>query len=231
MSMGDKLTTIAENEQKVYDSGYSKAESDFWDRLQQSGTRDYYEYGFAYWGNEYIRPKYKVVPKTRAISMFASCSNLKVVEKEYFDLSNCTTNNTTSTQGNYCVFRDCVNLQRVEDIGIKPGYYYNTFFNCKKLETIDVLRCEKETMFANTFSDCNKLKNITIEGVIGQNFNVGEKRELLTHGSLMSFINALYDYAADGDTSTHTLTIGATNLDKLTDSEKAIATQKGWTLA
>ena len=32
-------------------------------------------------------------------------------------------------------------------------------------------------------------------------------------------------------TSTQTLTMGAANLAKLTDAEKAIATNKGWTLA
>lgn len=32
-------------------------------------------------------------------------------------------------------------------------------------------------------------------------------------------------------TTTHTLTLGSTNLAKLTDEEKAIATEKGWTLA
>ena len=36
MSIAEKLTAIAENEQRVYDSGYSKAESDFWDGVQDS---------------------------------------------------------------------------------------------------------------------------------------------------------------------------------------------------
>ena len=38
-------------------------------------------------------------------------------------------------------------------------------------------------------------------------------------------------YESEGSASTHTVTLGATNLAKLTDAEKAIATQKGWTLA
>ena len=42
-------------------------------------------------------------------------------------------------------------------------------------------------------------------------------------------INALVDYS--GTTTTRTLKIGTTNLNKLTDEEKAIATEKGWTLA
>ena len=45
---------------------------------------------------------------------------------------------------------------------------------------------------------------------------------------LNSIINALKDYSGSG--KTYTCTLGATNLAKLTDAEKAIATEKGWTL-
>jgi hypothetical protein len=47
----------------------------------------------------------------------------------------------------------------------------------------------------------------------------------LTHDSLMSIINNLATV-----TSTKTLTLGTTNLAKLSDEEKAIATNKGWTV-
>jgi hypothetical protein len=45
----------------------------------------------------------------------------------------------------------------------------------------------------------------------------------------MNVINILKDYSGSG--TTYTLTLGSTNLAKLTDAEKAIATEKGWTLA
>ena len=47
----------------------------------------------------------------------------------------------------------------------------------------------------------------------------------LSHDSLMSNINNLKT-----DTTTKILTLGATNLAKLSDEEIAIATNKGWTL-
>ena len=49
----------------------------------------------------------------------------------------------------------------------------------------------------------------------------------LTHDSLMNVINE----AGDVTSNPQTLTLGTTNLNKLTDEEKAIATNKGWTLA
>lgn len=51
----------------------------------------------------------------------------------------------------------------------------------------------------------------------------------LTHDSLMNVINGLYDRKTAGY-SVISLRFGSTNLAKLTDEEKAIATNKGWTL-
>ena len=48
----------------------------------------------------------------------------------------------------------------------------------------------------------------------------------LTHDSIMVVINGLQTV-----TEAQTLTLGETNLAKLTDAEKQIATDKGWTLA
>ncbi|MBQ9096942.1 MAG: hypothetical protein IJY55_00920, partial [Clostridia bacterium] len=64
--------------------------------------------------------------------------------------------------------------------------------------------------------------------IAGTNFNISRHNNL-TFDSLVSIILALKDYS--GTSTTKTVTLGATNLAKLTDSEKAIATQKGWTLA
>lgn len=54
-------------------------------------------------------------------------------------------------------------------------------------------------------------------------FSMSDK---LTHDSIMVVINGLQTV-----TSTHTLTLGSTNLNKLTQEEKQVAIDKGWTLA
>ena len=53
----------------------------------------------------------------------------------------------------------------------------------------------------------------------------------LEHSSLLVIINGLYDYVSAGSSDTRYIKLGATNLAKLSDEEKAIATSKGWTIA
>ena len=104
------------------------------------------------------------------------------------------------------------------------------FYNCQDLISIPKLIVAETTMFnENTFRACSSLETLIIEGTIGQqNFEVSWSTKL-THDSLMSIINALKDFSGTG--TAYTVTLGTTNLAKLTDEEKAIATQKGWTLA
>ena len=107
---------------------------------------------------------------------------------------------------------------------------YGVFLNMHNLVTIDKLIVSDtgSVAFSDTFGTCEKLQNITVEGVIGQNVNLS-LCPLLTHDSIINIISCLQDLTGTGNT--RTLTLGATNLAKLTDAEKAVATEKGWTLA
>ncbi|MEE0840040.1 MAG: hypothetical protein U0L72_05750, partial [Acutalibacteraceae bacterium] len=61
-----------------------------------------------------------------------------------------------------------------------------------------------------------------------------EEVENATHFVVVGGVENGYEvifFVPSAPTETHTLTLGTTNLAKLTDSEKAIATEKGWTLA
>ena len=149
----------------VYDAGINA----MWDAIQNNGNRNFYEYGFRYWNCEYLRPKYKVISGNyRSLYMFAYNSSLKKIEARYFDLSGGKTSDTTATDGHYYTFADCGNLEEIEDIGMKAGYYTNTFANCSKLHTIAKLRVNATTKFSNAFLGCQNLENITIDGTIGE---------------------------------------------------------------
>ena len=232
MSIADKLTTIAENTPKVYEAGRKLEHDRFWDDVQDNGTRTFYERAFSYWNMEYIRPKHKVVPSgSRSMNMFSNNNSLKMVEKKYFDLSNVTVSQGGESSSNlYAVFYSCPNLEIVEDIGMPAGGYYMTFNRCPKLHTIEVMRVVEQSEFTSVFTYCSELVNLTIEGTIGKNgFNVSPCPKL-SHDSLMSIINCLKDYSADTSGTSWVVTLGTENLAKLTDAEKNIATEKGWTL-
>ena len=84
---------------------------------------------------------------------------------------------------------------------------------------------QNATSTGNCFQACVALTNVTGNPNFKTSFTLSECTKL-THDSLMVFINGLQTV-----TTTRTLTLGATNLAKLTDAEKKVATDKGWTLA
>jgi hypothetical protein len=228
MSIAEKLTTIAENQQSVYDAGKQSEYDRFWDTYQQNGNQINYEKVFAGypWTKEIFRPKYNMRPRV-ANDMFYyhnfDGTPYDLVEHleslgVTLDFSNCAWLSGAFTYAGF---------SRVGVIDTRASTSVSSMFtNSPHLITIDklILKDDGSQTFT-AFTNTSKLENIIIEGVIGQPLNVSWSTKL-THDSLMSIINALQS----GVTS-KTLTIGTANLAKLTDAEKAIATEKGWTLA
>lgn len=226
----DKLTTIAENEQRVFEAGKKSEYDKFWDAYQDYGNRR--NYAFAFMGHGFnthnFFPKYDIVPEV-ANSLF---ENWHTADLHYislkdrmaecgvrFDFSNLTdfTRLFYFNKFTELPLMDCSTATK-----LTASFAYNY-----ALVTIEKLIVSEDTVFDRTFDASKVLTNLTMGGVIGQNgFNVSVCP--LTHTSLMSIINALKTFT---DGTTKTVTLGSTNLAKLTDAEKAIATQKGWTLA
>lgn len=231
MSIAEKLTAIAENEQKVFDAG-KRAEYDaFWDAVQENGSRTNYQLAFSgcLWRNETFKPKYDMRPNN-AERMFHTTNiggdlveileNLGVV----IDTSKSTILNQMFSYASKITHVGVIHTEKAPTLVMM-------FYATDSLVTVDklILKDDGSQNLDNAFFNAKELKNITIEGKIGHSSLSLGTAPKLTHESLLSFINALYDFSATG--GTHTATFGATNLAKLTDAEKAIATQKGWTLA
>lgn len=234
MSIAEKLVTIAENEQKVYDAGKKAEYDEFWDNFQpEKGAAHIYQYAFSghHWNDITFKPKYDIVFSLGYSGTYAFWGNgatdiAATLEQRGLKMD------TTLCGYWACMFQNAktkrlpeLNCSHAMDYG-DEGLYY-TFAN-SKVETIDKMIVVEELKYTSTFNGCANLKNIIFEGVIGNNISF-QASPLLTHDSLMSIINHLKDFS--GTTTTRALTLGSTNLAKLTDVEKAIATQKGWTLA
>lgn len=184
---------IVQNIGRAYDAGRKDEYDSFWDMFQQEGKRTAYSYGFADWGWEYARPKYKVIPSgDYIIFLFSYNIYLKKIEAAYFDLStNPYMSDTNMNAGNQRVFGNCYALEEIEDIGIQAAYYYRTFYKCRKLHTVSVVRFRPTSLIYEAFFECNSLANLRIEGTIGQDGLDLHWSAPLTKASITSVVNAL----------------------------------------
>lgn len=99
-----------------------------------------------------------------------------------------------------------------------------TFGNCTKLEIVPALDVSKVTAMNKVFEGCTNLKSILMTGM-KVSFDISASTRF-ERTDLVTILNNLATV-----TTAKTLTMGATNLAKLTDEDKLIATNKGWTLA
>ena len=153
-------------------------------------------------------------------------------------------------QGNDCyrMFRTCpvkeIDCSLFDTSNVSR--FSEMFSGCTSLETLNISSFDfskvtglsSSSTIASMFLQCDKLTNLTFGVNLGKGFAsaAGQSRctltlsdcTLLTHDSLMSVINNLYDIS---DKNTQKLVLGDTNLAKLTQEEIAIATNKGWTVS
>ena len=234
MSIAEKLQTIAENEQKVFDAGYEKGKAEgggdsyydtFWDSFQDNGNRRTYMYGFAGtgWTPTTFKPKYPIIVKDDASYMFAYCDmlGLDFVENGIeLDISGA----TTVTY----MFRYSNGITRVGVLDFSNCKELNRPFYSTQIKTIDCIIVHENLSYTNTFDYSNNLENLTVSGTIGKSISFTSCQNL-TADSVQSIIDALITIT---DGVTRTLTLHADVKAKLTDEQKAtITVTKGWTLA
>lgn len=177
---------------------------------------------------------------TNMNGLFATCRKLKNIA------SNLTTPKVTDTG---FMFYDCAALETAPEMNTSNVTYmskmfyscdklttvplYDTskvknmeemFWYCNDLQTVPAFDCSNVTNMNNMFASCSSLKSILMTN-IGVSFNISAST-LFDRVDLLTILNNLKTV-----TSTKRLTMGSTNLAKLTDEDKLIATNKGWTLA
>lgn len=79
MTMAEKLTTIAQNQQQVYEAGKAAAGGFDWDAFQENGNRTSYEYAFCRsWTDANYAPKYPITGKVPQCFSMSKITNTKV---------------------------------------------------------------------------------------------------------------------------------------------------------
>ncbi len=184
---------------------------------------------------------------TNMRSMFDYCKNLTKVDLSGLDTSNVETmenlfyqcsnlteailnnSNTSKVSRMANMFGYCPNLTVLDLSSFdtsKVTTMANMFIRCKKLiEIKGILDVIKVTSMSGAFSECVELIEVKIKNLNCANLNLSACTKL-SYSSLIYLINNLV--ASD---TVKTITLGSTNLAKLTDEEKAIAINKNWTLS
>lgn len=196
----------------------------FWDVYQDRGNRTNYKAAFHEgWNEDIFIPKYDIKPTDCSI-MFANSNivDLAGCLKRLgitLDTSNCTIL-TQMFQGAKTKYIPTLDVRKCTSMAYA--------FNSSDIETIEKLIVSESTALGTSIQNARNLKNIVIEGVFATNVSFSSCSKL-TVDSLKSILSALKDISGTG--TSLTCTLGTTNLNKLSTAEKAVATQKGWTLA
>ena len=152
--------------------------------------------------------------------MFSSCRKLISL-----NISSFNTSKVTNMSSMFQSFESLTSLDLSNFDTSNVTKMSNMFYNSNGIKNIiGTLDMQKVTNANYMFNSCSALEEVHIHN-LGVNLSLSDSPKL-THDCLVELINNLQTV-----TSTKTLTLGSTNLAKLSDAEKQVATNKGWTLA
>ena len=229
MTNAEILTKIAENEPKVFAAGKQKQLQEFWKSFQSEGNRQDYHYAFAGygWKEATFKPMYNM--NTSVYGAYGMFFNNLIGGslKQILNDLNITLNTTKSKH--FTNMFDGSAFTEIPTIDMSNAVNTSYVFSaCTKLNTIEKIISSENTVWNSTsFYNCVALVNITFEGVVAKPITL-ENSTLLSAESAVSLFNALKDLT--GTDLSYTVTFSTALVNRLTDEQKAIATNKGWTL-
>lgn len=241
-----KLTTIAENQQKVYDAGYEKGKAEggggntarayqqgfsdgkqaerdlFWDTYQQNGSRTAYSRAFAskYWSDDTFFPKYHMW----AISIDYAFQGSTITDLKgkldaqgvILDTASCKTF-TSIFQGS--------KITHIPQIDMEQATMSTNAFNQAEAITIDKLIVSETTVLGNIFAKA--LQNITFEGTIGKSISFQNSLNL-TLASAKSILTHLKNFTGTGKEHSTIVTLHANTWALLDDDGNTAPDGSTW---
>ncbi len=257
MTIAEKLTKIAENEQKIYDygigvgyfdgenvgynRGYGEGDANGYSRGHEDGHTNGYQDGFKEGLDFGIGEGYSEGTQDAydrfwdAYQDYGKRTDYSYGFYKWWNDSNYNPKYPIVCEGTlYNTYYNTGIADTKVDIDITQATGTSGFFNsCSSLITIHKLKVSENTVLAsNTFAWCTALKNIVIEGKIGQNNVDFHWSTKLSADSLGSIIGCLSE-SATGLTVTLPSTARA-NYDAVYGEgswDTLVATKTNWTIA
>lgn len=163
-------------------------------------------------------PKVDTSNADNMTAMFSNCTNLLQVPLL----------NTANVVHFDEMFYNCSSLTTVPQFDTANLYSAQLMFaGCSKLVKIPLLDFAKAEQLRSMLLACSELVELGGFTNLAVNLDLSSSRKLSVD-SLMNVINQAKDLS---ETGSATLTLGSTNISKLTEEQIAIASSKGWTLA
>lgn len=163
-------------------------------------------------------PKVDTSNADNMTAMFSGCINLLQVPLL----------NTANVVHFDDMFYNCSSLTVVPQFNTSSLYSANLMFGgCSKLISLPLFEFTKAEQLRSMLLGCSELTDLKGFTNLSVNLDLSSSRKL-TADSIMNVINEAKDLS---ETGTATLTLGTTNISKLTEEQIAIASFKGWTLA
>ena len=196
----------------------------------------YMNYMFSGCANLTTIPQLDTSNVTNMRYMFNGCANLTTIPQI----------NTSNVTNMSLMFASCANLTTIPQLDTSNVTdMSNMFSGCRKITTIPQLNGEKLINVYRNFYSCTSLENFNGLINLGQAYSTSQSANngnynldlsgsnSLTEQSIINILSNLYDIATKG-CKTQTVTLGATNLAKLTSTEGqqalANAQSKGWNI-
>lgn len=174
-------------------------------------------------------PGYEIFECTSLAEMFNQCRNLQTV------------GNFIAVGGDApylitvaAMFANCSSLIKAPEIPTKNVRTFNNmFYYCRALTDVPEYDASNATDVGGIFYYCDNITNFG--GLKNLKVSWDDYYGLyqcpnLTYESIMNVINGLYDLRGNGDMTSRILKLHSKSLNKLSDEDKAIATNKGWIL-
>ena len=192
---------------KGYDAGKQAEYDNFWDKFQNYGERNGYQYAFAYgyWNENIFKPKYNLVATDGSFMFYYNRSSLNIktaLENAGVVLD---TSGATNVQNMFC---RCGSPE-LPTIDLSSATDTTRMFYSEDIITIEkVIFSENTVIASNIFNGLTGLENIEIGGEICSDiaFSACTKLSL---DSLKSIINHLKDYSGTDKEFTCKLTLAS----------------------